>query len=767
MKRILLIIVLTIPFCLNAQSIEGIIVDKLGNPVNSATVILQDKDSTYVTATVTDSDGLFTFNRTVYPFQLIIQHISFKLKRIEGVKPEKFNITLEDNEDILEAASVKASFPYIKIQENGALAYDIVELRKNRPVNSALDLLEEIPSIEKNNGRYSIVGTSVTSIILNGRRVNMSAEQIMTLLSTTPPSNVKSIEVFYNTPPQYGVKGGSLNIVLNKPRTDDVQFQGSIFGSLSKSHHYRSSGGINLTISDKNWSVDLAYSITEAKQITDLELATKHTIKDDVFDISFKNSIHPDNRDHFISANLSYEYKNKDQLSLFYSGKFNHFEQSSHSDFILNGVENIESSNNQQGDGNLHIVNSEYRHNSWVTGGDFTHYEKRVDQRLINHQGDKETSSVSESQQIVNRLNLYTNNSNKFGTGTLYYGMDFMYSHTNNSQYFISDDLQDNDDFETKQIEKNLDLFIGWRQRIKQGTIDLSLSSQYAISEVESKGGREKLWNNFYLFPSLTFSKIIKQGRTLQIALSSSKDYPGYNQTTPMRYYMNSYCLVEGNPSLKPSLTYQLNTNFIINNRFIIGLFGTINPNRIMQMLYQDENELTAIYKYINLQQNNRIGLMGVVPVKWNNVFNSRFVANFFWIHQQGKIEDISFNRGVISGRITLTNNVILNNNKNLALQVGGWYQLPVIQGIYDLKNLFNVFTSLTWSPQKGRWNIVLKADDIFNTDQRRIRVLIGSQNYSMNIFPDSRTVSLSVRYTFGGYKAKESKKIDVSRMGL
>ena len=113
---------------------------------------------------------------------------------------------------------VKAERPLVKMTD-GKLQYDIPNLMKSKPVDNAFDILGELPGVGKSGDNISLLGTSETIIIINGRKSSMTSEQLADMLKATPSSKVKKIEVMYSTPPQYGVRGASINVVIENDRS--------------------------------------------------------------------------------------------------------------------------------------------------------------------------------------------------------------------------------------------------------------------------------------------------------------------------------------------------------------------------------------------------------------------------------------------------------------------------------------------------------------------------------------------------------------------
>lgn len=752
-----------------AQHIKGLVVDKTGSPVVAAAVILQKADSTFVGATVTNEKGEFGFNEGTVPCSTIIQHVAYKTRRVNSSKALLGKIVLEEKSESLNEVIVTARTPVLKVKGNGALQYDVKGLIKNSPVSNVLDILEEIPGIQKIGENYEIVGTTGTTIILNGRVSNMTPEQLKEMLSTTSPSQVKSVEVFYNTPPQYGVNGASINIVLDKARTDNLQFKGGLRTALYQGFYYYQTGGVDLTLSNKRWSWDLGYALGNTDKHYELSLNSDHTVGDRMHDVSVETKQRSKAFAHRVTSNFNIDFKDKSSLNLFYSLQFNDHKPKISTDMVIDDGMPVESSNKYSNDKHLHSIIAEYQRGSWSIGADAIFFKFTSEQNLLSTDAGQNTKLASESTQDIRKFDLYVHNSTKLGKGTLSYGMDGFYSMTDNDHFTVWDGTSEDDDsFSTRQKEKSLDAFVSWSQKLGQkSTLSASLMLQYFNAEIEKQGDKQTLWEDWFLYPSLTYRYNLKPNRILQATFFSKKNYPSYWDLNPSKNYVNPYYLEEGNPQLKPYETYQLNVNYILNNRYIIGAFGEVNPDYSTRLFYQYPDKLQASYKFTNFDYNNRFGIVGVVPVSWNKSVSSRLSANFFIRKMKGSFEEIAFDRDKLSGTIVLTNNFILNKPQTLSFQLSGSYQLPDIRGMVDVEDLFYASASLMWQPAKGHWNFILKGEDLFNTYRMKEHSDYTSLRYSLNSRKDNRFLSLSVRYLFGGYKEKRMKQVDTHRMGF
>ena len=102
--------------------------------------------------------------------------------------------------------------PVVKAAQ-GKLVYDVPRLINNLPVDNAYDALKQLPGVMEMNDALQLSGQSVT-VILNGKVSTMSAEQLNTLLKSTPASRIETAEVMYSAPARYQVRGAVINLVL-------------------------------------------------------------------------------------------------------------------------------------------------------------------------------------------------------------------------------------------------------------------------------------------------------------------------------------------------------------------------------------------------------------------------------------------------------------------------------------------------------------------------------------------------------------------------
>ena len=665
---------------------------------------------------------------------------------------------------------VKAERPLVKVAD-GKLQYDIPNLMKSKPVDNAFDILGELPGVGKNGDNISLLGTSETTIIINGRKSSMTSEQLADMLKATPSSKVKKIEVMYSTPPQYGVRGASINVVIENDRSLADILKGEISLTGKQAWYFSPTALMNLSYTGKKYAADLSYSANYRHGRSTEDMHAEPTVNGTKYDILQKNWSENKGISHNLRGAFEYDFSNKDKLSASYTGKYVQDKPVSlrggQTDF--KGIETVNTASRTTGPSFLHSTRIDYNgHKNLNAGIDYTFYKDKSLQDLVNNFEDSnDQDRRNESKQKSQRANIYINHFVVVGEGwKISYGAEASLSGTTNeASALLNNEKESEGTFYMKQKEHSAGIFGGFSRSFgKKFTLNASLAVRYYKASVDSAGKKGTLWDQADLFPSLSAVYRINRSNMLQFSLSSNRKYPSYWATTPNTYYMNIYSVIKGNPQLKPELNYSMQLTYVIKNKYVLGAFANFQPDKIQQMSYQQHDRLQSVFHSINLDTHTMYGLMAVVPFRAGEVLSSRLTLMGFSIHDKGTLVDISFDRKKLFGRAMLTNTIFLTRDKNLSLDISGDYSSPAIQGIYDIDPLYSLDAALVWTLPKKRLRLTLKGSDLLNSQKPLTHIDEQGQKSRMELFQDIRSVSLTLRYSFGGYKEKKVKSVDTSR---
>lgn len=746
-----------------SQTLKGLVVDENGCPIPAVTIVIQKVDSTETKVNITQDDGTFIFQDIPLKYRLIASHISFTTKVVTDTVLYKI-ITLQENKNnTIGEVVITAPIRQLKMTDNGALLFDANTIMKTHPTSNVMDLLEGIPTVQKTGDDYTLIGTSSTNITINGRKSSLTQEQIKSQLISMSPERVKNIEIFYNTPAKYGIKGASININLIEHKTEHLHISGDVSLNSIFRHHVSYGGNGNIQLTSKKVSANIGYALSRIRKKSVLDMVSEHTVNFDLFSILQQTTTSSKSTEHKLYADFHWKPTIISNLSLSYSANLNKPEIGATAITTIeqNIVKSrIDNSNNSY----LHNLSSIYKYKTFDMGCDFSFYAQKENQ-VLNYTSHVDIIGLYKQKFLKTRA--YMNNETDIHIGKLEFGIDYSYSTTKNTKYTNNNEKGDKP-FKSDQNEHCFSFYIGFNKQLGgEGFIDVSIQGEYFKSTIDSVNVNKtmSLWNTFNIYPKFTFLYKLSDSSSMQIAFNSQNYYPSYWITASNRTYINNYCANEGSPQIKPYTKYALNLNYILRSKYIFGAFYEYCDNYYTQCLFQNDKELIAIYKYFNMNFNMKIGVMSVIPIKWTSFASSRFTGILFSMTQKGKIENISFNKENISSRLAIVNTLNLIR-KTLSIELSGWYQFPTIQGLYDVNAMYSASMGLTWRTGINGLSVVVKGEDIFNTYRMKVSTNIDNQNYSFKNNVDQRFVSLTIKYNFNDYKLKRTNRYN-DRLGF
>ncbi len=225
MKTVSLFLLLAGLCDLACGQISGRLISTTGQPVPFANVVLMSiPDSTFIQATLTDENGVYQLNIQTGGAYLLKagslgyrswQSPVFSLAAGQMVKDAGSQVMEEDSQ-LLSEVAVRASKPLFQQTPEGMVVN--VESSPMSKGSSALQILERSPGVVidyRNNG-IALNGKSGVSVMINGKLLRMSADQVLALLSGTNGNDIAAIELLSTPGARYDAEGsaGMINIVL-------------------------------------------------------------------------------------------------------------------------------------------------------------------------------------------------------------------------------------------------------------------------------------------------------------------------------------------------------------------------------------------------------------------------------------------------------------------------------------------------------------------------------------------------------------------------
>ena len=395
-------------------------------------------------------------------------------------------------------------------------------------------------------------------------------------------------------------------------------------------------------------------------------------------------------------------------------------------------------------------------------GVDYTLYRDHSIQDFQENMPGKEQAFSTEANQDVNRFNAYIDQTNSLQNDwKLNYGAKFSFADEHNLQKYFSETGPDlsNLNTDSRQREHTYNVYAGFTKSFSlKFSLIASLSGEYYTFED---------YDEWSIFPSFQATYTYSPQKILQLSLSSDKSYPPYWAMSGTTNYVG-YSEIQGNPYLIPSKDYTSQLTYILKSKYIFSLFYSYVDKYFVQLPYQSPERLALIFQTTNFDFKKQAGANVVIPFNVKNFWMPRLTL--FGFYNQAKsshFHDLSFDNKRFGYYSALNNTIVISSKPNIKAEVEAAYTDKNIQGPMNLGRMWYLNAGVKWAFANNKAELSLKGEDFFNTWSPDIRMNYATQNFRMRVIPDSRTVSLSFTYKFGGEISQENRKeVDTSRFG-
>jgi hypothetical protein len=714
---------------------------------------LQTPDSTFLEAALSNPDGSFVLRQQPAHYRLVVQHLAYITREIAGSGSDVGTVVLTLKDNQLEELVVTAARPMVKV-EGGKLNYDIQTLAASGIVNNTYEALTKLPGLAEMQGVLTLAGAGSPTVILNGKPTSMDWTQLQTLLRNTPVERVERVEVMYSAPPQYHVRGAAVNVVLK--RATDYSMQGEVRANYVNQYFGGGNLGGNLRLSTPRAALDVMYSADAVRSMQYLEQRSHHTLGGTVHDIDQTQKLSGKYVEHNVRAAAEYNVSETSNLQIAYTGSFSPNETAnSHT------TGNFQTSDNDKdGYTRMHNLSLQYRLDGLDLGADYTRYRAGNNQKLrvVYADGRASALDIADGQQI-DRYSVYADRSRALSRGwTLDYGASYQSARDRDYQTYANT----SGDFPVQDTHSDLreqttDFYLGLTKQYATGA-SFMLS---ATGEYYTFGDYEK-WT---IYPQASLTYLFTPSHIFQLSLSTDKTYPNYWDMQSAVSYIDGYAEILGTPGLRPMTEYSLNANYIWKQRYIFGAFLTHTDNYFMQSPYQATDRLALIYKTMNWNYMQNIGVNVILPFSAGDWLRSQLTAVGMQVRDRGDdFFDLPFDRKHLVFISMLNNSLTLP--KRLTVELNARLQTPTVQGTFDLNTVFSLNAGIKWRFAGDKASLSLQCNDLFNSGFPKTTVDFKGQNLTMDATRYSRSVSLGFVYSFGGYKQRETKDVDTSRFG-
>lgn len=669
------------------------------------------------------------------------------------------SLTMETMLHNLPEVMVKGSRPIVKA-ERGMLSYNMPLLLKQLPADNAYEALTRIPGVSDATGSISFSGNEVT-LIINGQATTLTQEQLTERLKAMPAAQLAKAEVMLSAPARYHVRGMAINIVT-KDYAGINQLSGQVIGGMKQSKYAKGFGDLYLSLQRGKFGLDAQYKYVNGNSYGESSRIANHPLGNNRVYYNDETGQKSFGITHNYRLGMNYAFSKNHRLDVAYTGHWD--KRCSNSNTTGSSISGMHHDSHEY----LHNVDVNYSLPFGLTlNGSYTYYRTPQQQALDGTMHTDESMSETErnltsgSEQTINKWMFTADQTHLLAHGWgLSYGVKGQFTSNKSYQTTIDKDgsvLPDG----TSSVDLNeriWNLYAGFSKQINKA---LSLEASVAAEQYHSP-----IWDKWRVYPTLNALWNVNDNHLLNLSFSSNSEFPSYWSTMSNVFYSSTYSEIHGNPDLKPFAYYNVNLMWQIKRRYTLMAFANLKPDYFVQLPYQTTERMAVIMKETNFDYSNSYGLQASVIFnagKWLN--GNVFAVGTYKHDKSSNFFDLPFNRKKFSVILGGTASVKLCNTQDLRLILNPFYQTKAIQGVYDISPIFRMNAKLQWSSHDGKWGLRLNGSNIFNNlyDTRSVQ---GNQDYRMKINYNWASVTFAVIYKFGGYKEKNVKAVDTSRMG-
>ena len=668
------------------------------------------------------------------------------------------SLTMENMMHNLPEVMVKGSRPIVKA-ERGMLSYNMPLLLKQLPADNAYEALTRIPGISDATGSISFSGNEVT-LIVNGQATTLTQEQLTERLKAMPAAQLAKAEVMLSAPARYHVRGMAINIVT-KDYAGTNQLSGQVIGGMKQSKYAKGFGDLYLSLQRGKFGLDAQYKYVNGNSYGESSRIANHPLGNNRVYYNDETGQKSFGITHNYRLGMNYAFSKNHRLDVAYTGHWD--KRCSNSNTTGSSISGMHHDSHEY----LHNVDVNYSLPFGLTlNGSYTYYRTPQQQALdgtmtAENKNETERNLTSGSEQTINKWMFTADQTHSLSHGWgLSYGVKGQFTSNKSYQTTIDKDgtiLPDG----TSSVDNNeriWNIYAGFSKQINKA---VSVEASVAAEQYHSP-----IWDKWRMYPTLNALWNVNDNHLLNLSFSSNSEFPSYWSTMSNVFYSSTYTEIHGNPDLKPFSYYNVNLMWQIKRRYTLMAFASLMPDYSVQLPYQTTDRMAVIMKETNFDYSNSFGLQASAIFSAGKWLNGNVFAVGTYKHDKScNFFDLPFDRKKLSVILGGTASVKLSSTQDLRLILNPFYQTKAIQGVYDISPVFRMDAKLQWSSHDGKWGVRLNGSNIFNNrfDTRSVQ---GNQDYRMKINYNWASVTFAVIYKFGGYKEKNVKAVDTSRMG-
>ena len=789
LHAIALYLIFSISLCAQEYEISGSVVQKGGAEVAFANLMLyQVLDTSFVNGTISDESGFFSLAQTKPGIYLLLasymgnrsEYVPVQLDSDLDIGPISIEVKVQELDEVV----MISKKPTVE-RKIDRLTFNIEGTALSE--SNVWEVLKNTPGLFVMNDEITIKGETGIRILINDKKINLPAADILDLLNGTSANSVQAIEVITAPPSKYDAEGGAI-INIKMKENPIAGYNGSIYNNYTQgifaehnlgTNHYFKIGKLGTSF---NYSYGLNKEIIHYTDIT-------HFMENREISESWTSHLEDmeKGKRHNASLFMDYMFDGNNSLSFSTISTFRP---------RYAGLDASETRIEKVGDPNTggFFTDNNWEHRSIYTSY-YLDYERKLNEEGTYLNLNSHFTYYNYDKEQVLETDFYDRN------GMVYDENDFSTSNWQQTRLFS---LQA--DFNTTFGEKlNMETGLKYtltrsRNHILQEGFD---RGQPGIDPTEdglflydeniyaAYVSFDSKWENWTFKSGLRWEHTKTIGDYNQGNGSTEKDYlglfptlylqfdphdkhhfginfkrsvirPDYSDVNPFQVFQSNSSIVEGNVDLRPSYKNSLIFNYTYNKDYTFELFYRYHKDIISLYTFQDNTSKLLRFTTDNSDRELAYGMDFIYNKGVTKFWNTYFLSSYFYRAERfmlresgGEIRD----NGRWTFLMQFNNDISLLRDRSLTANINFTYVSPIAMGNSKQEE----YKQWGLSVKKDLWgkkvDISLSVSDIFNQFQLHNARRYDDQ-YNTSLYdPDSRRLTLGLRYNFGNMGLKSNYK--------
>jgi len=782
MTKLNLLILLVLPlFCLAQSTLQ------LKGKVSSEKALLEWAD-----ISIFNLEGKIIDGTTTKPdgtFEIVLKKGSYKIGiSLLGFSEYQQEIALEKDTDlgiiILKENTTSLNEVVVKTKKNtieqkiDRVVYT-VENNISAVGGDALSAINNAPGVVVQSNAITILGKGASRVMIDGRMIELSGEELNSFLKSISANDIKSIEVITNPPAKYEANGtgGIINIVMKKgmvnswKNTSTLSYDQNKYGifTLRNSFFYnknkfRMALSGNGRIGNTNNTEDLdVYYPTGVWQLRDVSKQKENSLSGRIsldYDISDKTTIGIQ----YLNENYTPDMKSNTMIHIFNNAN-------TIDSLLVNKGFNRKYSGSQTY--NAHLISKLDSVGRKVSVDlDYFTYNSRFDKNFTATSYSPEgtyrntnQAARNNSNQNIDNISLKTDFDYPLSIMDLSYGAKISFIKSNSDVFYYntisgSPELDPNQSNVFEYKENNQAVYLNGNKKINDKlTFQLGLRLENTQTNGYSETLNQKIKNDYLkLFPSFYIDYQLSENHGFNLNYGKRINRPGFGLLNPFRSYINSNSYSEGNPFLRPSFSNNFDFTYTFKKSFRTNIFFNRTTDGFGVVFKSNPEINTQIISRENYFNENSFGIgesYSAEVTSWFETQSSVYLLG-------SKTSFISQLNAVSSNteQLYFTTENTFSLNETTKLQVEYFYSSPFKKGLYEIGYMAGLNIAVRKSFLQNSLQFTFLVNDLFNTSYLKgyKSVVNGvAQVYSQN--ESNRFLRLSAVYNFGNKKIKVQER--------